>query len=82
MAKRKFSISEIAGIIENEGLGYAVQHYMSGSSIKDEDLADMWDRARELLNEIEEYVEENADDVDDSDDEDEDGDDEGYGYDE
>jgi hypothetical protein len=80
MAKQKHSISEIAGIIENEGLGYAIQSYIKASSIKDEDLADMWERAKELLDEIEEYVEDNADDVDDSTD-DEDGDDEDYGYD-
>lgn len=81
MAKRKLSISEIAGIIENEGLGYAIESYVNPSQIKDEDLADMWERARELLAEITGYVEDNADDVDDSND-DEDGDeDEDYGYD-
>jgi len=79
MARQKHSVSEIAGIIENEGLGYAIQSYISPSSIKDEDLADMWERARELLNEIQEYVEDNADDVDDASDADED--DEDYGYD-
>lgn len=77
MAKAKHSISEIAGIIESEGLSYAIQNYVTPSSIKDEDLADMWERAREILNEIKEYVDDNADDVDDldedGDDEDEDG---------
>lgn len=65
MAKRKQSVSEIASIVENEGLGYAIQSYISASSIKDEDLADMWERAHELLAEIEQYIEDNADDVDD-----------------
>ena len=78
MAKRKLSVSEIAGIIENEGLGYAIESYVNPSQIKDEDLADMWERAREILAEITEYVEENADDVDDSNDDDEDEDEEGY----
>lgn len=80
MAKQKHSVSEIAGIIESEGLGYAIQSYVKASSIKDEDLADMWERAKELLDEIQEYVEDNADDVDDASDADED--DEDYDYDE
>jgi hypothetical protein len=78
MAKQKHSVSEIAGIIENEGLGYAIQSYISASSIKDEDLADMWARATELLNEIEAYVEDNADDVDDAPEYDEDDENEEY----
>jgi hypothetical protein len=74
MAKRKLSVSEIASIIESEGLGNTIQHEVAVNTIKDEDLSDMWARAKALLAEIEEYVEDNADSVDDSDDRDEDGD--------
>lgn len=78
MAKRKQSVSEIASIVESEGLGYAIQHYIAVSSIKDEDLSDMWARAKELLAEIEEYIEDNADDMDDAGEDGDDHDDEGY----
>lgn len=78
MAKRKQSISEIASIVEAEGLGYAIQHGVTASTIKDEDLADMWIRAKDLLAEIEEYVEDNADDMDDAGEDGDDHDDEGY----
>jgi hypothetical protein len=71
MSKRKLSVSEIAHVIESEGLGYAIQSYLSSSQIKDDDLADMWERASDLLKEITEYVEDNSDDVNDSDDTDE-----------
>jgi hypothetical protein len=38
-------------------LGYAIQSYMSGSSISDKKLAKMWDECAELLNKIEDYLE-------------------------
>lgn len=70
MAKRKVSVSEIASIIESEGLGYAIEGYISSDQIADSDLADMWERAAAVLAEITDYVEENADSVDDEGDED------------
>ena len=71
MAKRKLSVSEVASYIESEGLGYAIQHGISHTSIKDPDLADMWEQAKEIMLEIESYVEDNSDDVDDADEHDE-----------
>jgi predicted NACHT family NTPase len=75
MAKKKVSISEIASTIEADGIGESILSIIATNTIKDEDLADMWARAKELLLEIQEYVEDNADDVDDSDVRDPDGDD-------
>jgi hypothetical protein len=66
MARKKISVSEVNDIVINESLGYAIQHQINSSSIKDEDLADMWERAETLLNEIQEYLEENADSVEES----------------
>lgn len=59
MAKKskKMGLEQVAGIVENEGLGYAVQHYMSGEDIADKKLAKLWDEAKVLLNEIDEILE-------------------------
>lgn len=37
-------------IIENEGLDYAVRHYISGSAFKDPDTARLWTAADGALN--------------------------------
>ena len=69
----KKTINEVAGVIECEDLGYAIQHYMRGDSIEDPYLADMWDQCAELMNAIESYVQDNMDpDQDDLDELDED----------
>jgi hypothetical protein len=52
----KYSISRIADIIETEGLSYAITEYLSPTNIRDEELATMWEEARDLLIRIEEYV--------------------------
>lgn len=67
----KYSINEVAAIIENEGLGYAIESYCSPSSIRDEDLSNMWEEARDLLIRIQEYIDLNngSDDSDEDDDE-------------
>jgi len=59
MAKKskKMGLEQVAGVVENEGLGYAVQHYMSGKDIEDIHLAQLWDQAGDLLNEIDEILE-------------------------
>ena len=46
------SNQEVADIVEMEGLGYAVQHYLGAESIKDEKLAALWASAKEALNAI------------------------------
>jgi hypothetical protein len=52
----KYSISRIADIIETEGLSYTITEYLSPTNIRDEELATMWEEARDLLIRIEEYV--------------------------
>lgn len=47
---------EVAQIVENEGLGYAIQHYMDSSEFEDRELAAMWDEADTLLNKITEKL--------------------------
>lgn len=38
---RKYTLEEVADIVQIEGLGYAIQHYMSGESIEDPELAQL-----------------------------------------
>jgi hypothetical protein len=53
---KKLTVLGVAAVIENEGLGYAIQHYMSGDHIADPALAKMWDDAAKLLSQIQDYV--------------------------
>lgn len=53
---RKYNDAEVAVIVECEGLGYAVQYYMSADKIANPLLADAWRRAREALDEIDEIL--------------------------
>lgn len=57
MPEFKRTVEEIADIINAEGLGYAIQHYLSGSNIEDQKLSKMWDEAESLLCRIEERIE-------------------------
>jgi len=77
MAKRNYSVSEILSLVDEEGIGYAILN-TNHSSIKDEDLSDMWERASEILLEIREYLDDNGDKVDDSEEVDPDGRDDSY----
>lgn len=43
-------------IIENEGLGYAVQHYISGSAFADAKTARLWNAADSALTELAEHL--------------------------
>lgn len=43
-------------VIENEGTGYAVQHYIDGSEFKDPETARLWTEASDALNSLEEYL--------------------------
>lgn len=54
MSKQKtLTNAELAGVIECEGLGYAIQHYMGPGSIEDPHVADLWGKAKLLMDEIE-----------------------------
>lgn len=51
-----FSREEVAEIVEQEGLGYAILSYIDGNEIKDGDLSTLWKRAEAVLREIEEIL--------------------------
>lgn len=52
---KKESIAGVAARVQQEGLGYAVQHYMSGKDIADPELAKLWDEAAEALDKLEKF---------------------------
>ena len=52
----KYSIEEVADIVENEGLGYAVTDYINYKVIKDEKLAGLWLKAETALYEIQKVL--------------------------
>ncbi len=56
--KGTLSNYEASAIIENEGIGYAVQHYISGEEFKDPATAKLWLNAEKALNDLKEYLEE------------------------
>ncbi len=47
--KSNFEISEI---IEQEGLGYAVQHYLNAAACADPEMKKLWAQAKEALDKI------------------------------
>ena len=60
----KMSTEDVFYKVENEGLGYAIQHYMSGKDIEDPALAAMWDECKVLLDKISAYLEAAVEDED------------------
>lgn len=48
--------AEVADIIANEGIGYAIQSYLGADHIEDPVLAAMWSEAEVKLNQIEAYL--------------------------
>jgi hypothetical protein len=65
MAKSaKKSNQQVADIVESVGLGYAVQHYLGASAIKDPKLAALWRTAKETLDAIETLLPEGSSEED------------------
>lgn len=58
----EFSNFDAFDIIQNEGIGYAIQSYCSGKDFKDAKLGKMWDKAKKILDEIENYVDTHSND--------------------
>lgn len=57
MPDKKYTVDEVSSIVENEGLGYAVQDYMSSERIEDPKLAKLWEEAKYALDKIDFYLE-------------------------
>lgn len=68
----KFTINELQELIDEESLSYVIDT-VSPSRIRDLELGELWDEARDLLLRIQEHMDQNAgEDEDDFLDEDED----------
>ena len=48
----KYSVNEMADIIDAEGLDYAIMHYCSADKIADPKLAKLWKKANKSLEDI------------------------------
>lgn len=48
---------DVATIVEQEGLDYAITAYINSNAIEDKKLATLWQKAAEILNEIENILE-------------------------
>jgi hypothetical protein len=55
--EKEYTNGDAADIIEDEGLGYAVQHYCSADSFKDPVTAELWDAADKALTALVAYIE-------------------------
>lgn len=60
---RLYTVADIAYKVESEGLGYMVQYHTGADMIADPVLATMWEDAAQLLNQIEQYIEDNMEDT-------------------
>lgn len=52
----RYSIREVADLIYTEGLGYAIEGYLSADRIEDRELARHWKNAQESMREINRIV--------------------------
>jgi hypothetical protein len=52
----QWTASDAVDIIDNEGIGYAVQEYVKGNAFKDSELARLWNEAGYALDLLTEYL--------------------------
>jgi hypothetical protein len=57
MEMAKKSIKEVANICINEGLGYAIQHYLDPEDIEDPQLRKLWEEADQALKSVDAFFE-------------------------
>jgi hypothetical protein len=58
---KKWNTDDIYWKVQEDGLGYTIQHYLSGYEIKNESLAEKWDQCSKLLSEIDRILESSVD---------------------
>ena len=56
MTAPMLNLAEIASVVENGGLEYAIRFYMSSDNVQDERLAKLWRKADDVLFEIMEIL--------------------------
>lgn len=75
---KKLTVAQVQEVIETDGLEYAVLSHLSADKIANHDLSDLWAKAKEALEEVQLFIEDNAYEVERDDEEDEDDEDEDY----
>ena len=55
-SEERFSNTDAARIIENEGSGYAVAHYCNFYNFQDEKMRELWKAAGDAISELEKYA--------------------------
>ena len=66
----KYTTADVLDIVEQEGLGCAITQYIKPTQLVDRKLALLWDEAKELLDQIQTYIDENHTDLSELDEED------------
>lgn len=56
MEDKKYTDHEVAEIIEDEGIGYAVLHYMNSTYCKNPETAELWDQAEIALKNLADHL--------------------------
>ena len=54
---KPLSLTQVADIVQSEGLGYAITNYLSADNISDPELRNLWDHAGRIMKNIEELLE-------------------------
>jgi len=52
-----YTVEQVASYVDNEGLGYAIQHGLSAERIADPELARLWAEAKTALDGVDSYLE-------------------------
>ena len=52
----KYTVEQVADIVEMEGLGYAIEGYLGAENIEDLELAARWHTAQEAMKRIREII--------------------------
>jgi hypothetical protein len=56
MSNEKYTNGVAVDIIANEGIGYAVLHYIDGDAFKDPETVKKWNAAETALNDLRSYL--------------------------
>lgn len=59
---KNWDIKGVGNACVSEGMGYAIQHYLSHESIEDEKLAKLWKEAGDAISRVEGYLTEHLGD--------------------
>jgi hypothetical protein len=66
----KYTTAEVLDVVEQEGLSNAILNYIKPTQLTDRTLSRLWDEAKELLEQIQTYIDENHTDISELEDED------------